>query len=412
MPILRVFQDMIIPSFRLYAAISDRRRRAMNRKPCDILVVARMSPRRESRTRRLLRALSPNFSVLVVAESPGEEARRAASVDGAELREVALPYPRFGAWHLGGLLRVLYLNLHGVAIALREHPRAVVCSDALYCLPGIFAKLILHRRFVYNSHEIMWGLGNPRLLNALLGMLEKIAIQLCDFWLVPSEERAMIILRKHRLERRYVVYENFPLIDAQESTRAAPDKTVEAIRQAHTRPIVMFQGSLDPERGLDELIQSAQSGTFHLIIQGAGSLAEEIRRRTGSNVSLQEACPNNATVRWLGLADLSFVYYKNNCLNSAYACSNKFYASVFAGVPVICNRLPALEAFAGRYGGVEFFDALEPRAIEDCIARALAPERYSRLKREILRARQALESTSLEGRISSAFGQLFAADPI
>ncbi len=45
-------------------------------------------------------------------------------------------------------------------------------------------------------------------------------------------------------------------------------------------------------------------------------------------MTVLDACPNHETMQWLSGADASFVYYENDCLNSAYACSNKFYASI------------------------------------------------------------------------------------
>jgi hypothetical protein len=97
-------------------------------------------------------------------------------------------------------------------------------------------------------------------------------------------------------------------------------------------------------------------------------------------------------------------------LNSAYACSSKFYTSVFAGVPIICNPLPAFRAFAGKYGGVTFFETLDPGAIRDSIERALDPRRYPCLRNEIKNAARELSSRSLEQRIDQAFCTLL--DPV
>src|SRR5574341_2205182 len=156
---------------------------------CDILVIARMSPRREARTRRLIQALTRDFTVHVVSEREDEFIRKAKYLDGARLDEITLPFPNLHLWYFTGWLRVVYFNIYTTMVALYSGASTVVCSDALYCLAGIIYKLFLRRKFVYNSHEIMWGLGNLPLLSHFIGCLEKIAIQLCDFWLVQSEER-------------------------------------------------------------------------------------------------------------------------------------------------------------------------------------------------------------------------------
>jgi hypothetical protein len=370
---------------------------------CDILVIARMSPRREARTRRLIQALTRDFRVHVVSESGGEFTRRAEYLDGARLDEITLPFPKLHLWYFAGWLRVIYFNLYTTFVALRRDASTVVCSDALYCLAGIIYKLFLRRKFVYNSHEIMWGLGNPPLLSYFMGWLEKIAIQLCDFWLVPSEERAKLILEKHKLTTNFVVYENFPIIDSYTSRNLSLLKKSGLAGIPHHKPVVMFQGSITPGRGIEELIRSAQSGRFHLIIQGTGRLLDELGKMENKNVTFLDACSSNATVAWLKAADLSFVYYENSCINSAYACSTKFYTSVFAGVPIICNRLPAFQSFADKYGGVVFFETLDATAIEACITKALDPLYYPQLKEQIAIAKKELASTPREPKILQAF---------
>jgi hypothetical protein len=87
-------------------------------------------------------------------------------------------------------------------------------------------------------------------------------------------------------------------------------------------------------------------------------------------------------------ADLVFVYYENNCLNSAWACSSKFYAAVFAGKPVLCNRLPAFSAFAERWGGCIFLDSLSRDEIADRLGMVFGtPGVYEQLVQDMRKAR-------------------------
>ena len=135
-------------------------------------------------------------------------------------------------------------------------------------------------------------------------------------------------------------------------------------------------------------------------------MLDKIRKFENENTIFLAPCTNNETISWLKEADLSFVYYQNTNLNSAYACSTKFYTSVFAGTPIICNRLPAFEAFAIKYGGVVFFDVLSPEAIRACVEKAFQPSFYKLLKQEIREARQELISIPYEQKISQAFSTL------
>lgn len=159
-----------------------------------------------------------------------------------------------------------------------------------------------------------------------------------------------------------------------------------------SRPFtVIFQGSLEERRGIAELIEAARSGEFVAIIQGSGPLKAWVDSQRGPTVRVVPPCPNQEVVEHVSRACAAFVYYEDDCLNSRFACSNKFYNAVFAGAPVICNRLAAFEAFAEKHGGVVFIDRLSPDAIR-AATRALAedPVLAARLSDEMVRARGAL----------------------
>ena len=199
-------------------------------------MIARMSPRRNARTRRLIRALARNYKVRIISERPDDSPYEEKYLDGARLDEIELPFPKFRLWFFTGGLRVVYFNIYSFFIALDSNVMAVVCSDLLYCLPGIIFKVFLRRKYVYNSHEIMWALGNPPFLSNLLGWLEKISIRFCDFWLVPSEERAKLILKKHGLVKPYLMYENLPIVESHPSGQPALSRPF-SIEESWKRPI-------------------------------------------------------------------------------------------------------------------------------------------------------------------------------
>ena len=85
----------------------------------------------------------------------------------------------------------------------------------------------------------------------------------------------------------------------------------------------------------------------------------------------------------------SFVYYENDCINSAYACSSKFYASMIAGTPVICNDLPVFRRFSEEHGACWILESLDPSAIALCVDRLTATD-YSAIKKQSIEAGAAL----------------------
>lgn len=355
-----------------------------------VLIIARMSPRLNSRTRHLLEVLETIFQVACISESHQDVSCEGnALFQSAKLIEIRLAFPGKRFWYFTGLLRVLQLSIRAIWEMMITGYDIIVCSDVVYTLPGLLGKWVLRKKFVYNAHEIPWAMGLNAFLSTLFKWWERIVLKSCDLWLVPSEERANIVMRVHGIRKPFVIYQNFPVGVADVSEREKFRGMIAALSGG--KPVVMFQGSVTYKRGLEQLIEAAQPGRFHLIIQGNGPLLPRLKNYIFENVTFLPSCSNSQAVAWLAAADFSFVYYENDCLNSAYACSNKFYASVFAGTPIICNRLPAFERFAQSYGGVVFCETLSSQDINCAIARVIStPGYYDQLKRELLAAREEL----------------------
>jgi glycosyltransferase involved in cell wall biosynthesis len=303
-------------------------------------------------------------------------------------------------------------------VALREALTGafdvVVGADVHYCLAAICAKMLLGKKFVYDSHEIVWDCGLGPLPSKALKILEGMVLRYCDLWLVPSEDRAEVVLKAHKICRPYSVLENFPIINQlSEGDKARAKPTRQLLEIPSQEIVVMYQGTLMPDRGIEQLVGVACIGKVHVVIQGAEieggqSIRQYLNQHVNEGVTVLNACPNTEVLQWLSIADFAFVYYKNDCLNSAYACSNKFYNAVFAGVPIICNRLPAFESFSRRFGGIVFLDNLSSSEIHRCLECIMDdPRHYQKLKQEISMAREHLFSISREETILSAFSTLW-----
>jgi hypothetical protein len=334
------------------------------------------------RARALVEALEPDFSVTVVCEqTPGLGPSRAFRK--AELLEYPLAFGTRSLFHIGGAIRVIQMAILGVIQIVRTKAKIVICADAPYCLAGLFAKRVWGCRFVFDSYEIIWGLGAGRFLSALFKRLERFVLKRCDLWLVPSELRARIVLEEQALNLPHTVIPNLPA--------AGKTRTNEMTSRLRARGVpsnqvtVLYQGGLLPRRGLPELLEVAARGRFHLIVQGHGPLRALVEASAGPNVTVLPPCSNDESVSWLSAVTASFVCYENDCINSASACSSKLYASMIAGTPVICNDLPALRQFSQEHGGCAILETLDSAGIEQCVE-VLSSGAYRALKAEAIKA--------------------------
>jgi glycosyltransferase involved in cell wall biosynthesis len=366
-----------------------------------ILLVCRMSPRMNGRARALVEALEDDYDVTVVCEQPPRMGSSPV-FRRARLVERRLAFGTRSLLHIGGLIRVLQMALLGLIYGGRTRASVVICADVPYCPAGLLAKWLWGSRFVFDAYEIFWGLGDGWLLSRLFTWLEKLVLRTCDLWLVPSEERAQIVLREQRLSLPYTVVPNLPIWGS------VSDDIQQRLHQAGVppgQPTLIFQGTLMPRRGLPELVKAAQSGRFHLIVQGDGPLNGFVSESAGPHVTVLPPCPNNEAVSWLSAATAAFVYYENDCVNSAYACSSKFYASMIAGTPVICNDLPAFRAFSEKHGASVILSNLAAQEIAAAVE-AIARGSSQRLRSEAAAAGAVLKNYPRAETLRSAFRSL------
>jgi glycosyltransferase involved in cell wall biosynthesis len=345
----------------------------------------------------LVSVLATRYPVRVVAGRARQLSAEPWDIPKAQLWEVPLALEGRRPWILTGPLRLLQLNLAGVWDWARRGARLVVFSDVTYCLPGVMAKLLRGIPCAYNSQEIIWANEMPRPISALFRRLERMLLQRCDLWIVASEARARVVLQAQRMNRDYLVIENLPLVTSPPDLVGDRSERRARLGLSPEERVVMFQGNLFRKRGLEELVEAAQGASFHVVVQGGGPLQGMLTRRSAPNLHYLEPCPNREALGWVAIADLAFVYYGENDLNSAYACSGKFYNAVYAGVPVLCNRLPAFLEFAERHGGVAFLESLAPDGLRERITQILQdPELRRDLARQMRQAALDLSRTPRE----------------
>ena len=338
-----------------------------------LLVVSRTSPRLDPRARFLVTTLASGYEVRVVTSHVAELPGGRPLAPGVAAREVRLAFPGGRPWLLTGPLRLAQLNLAAAWDLLRWRPDAVLFSDATYALVAFLARLVRGTRTIYNAQEIVWA-GMPPPIGALYKWIERLILRHCDLWIVASRERGEFVLRENGLQREYLVIPTLPLEPPLEDRLRLRTLGRNELGIGPVEPVVMFQGNLFPQRGLEALVEAAREAHFHVVIQGVGPLRGTLGRtaRALPFVHMLPACPNEDALGWLAMADLAWVYYGDENPNTALACSGKFYNAVYAGVPVVCNALPAFRAFAEQHGGVFFVDSLATQSLRARLTELLA----------------------------------------
>jgi glycosyltransferase involved in cell wall biosynthesis len=144
-------------------------------------------------------------------------------------------------------------------------------------------------------------------------------------------------------------------------------------------PIVLYQGGLTPNRGLEELVRAArylERGV--LVLMGDGRLRpalEELVARLAlhDRVRLIPAVPQAALLAHTAGADVGVIPYKAVGLNNTYSTPNKLFEYMAAGLPVAGSRLPELCRFIEGYELGVTFDPERPDDIGMALNYLLGP---------------------------------------
>jgi glycosyltransferase involved in cell wall biosynthesis len=153
--------------------------------------------------------------------------------------------------------------------------------------------------------------------------------------------------------------------------------------------IVLYQGWMSAERGIDRLVRAARHFPAHirLVLIGYGayeSALREISAEQGTDdgrviffgrVASEDLAPLTCS------ADLGVIPYHGVDLNNYYCSPNKLFEFLAAGVPFVCNDLPYLRTVLDTYGCGLVTDLTKPDVAAQAILALLDDaESLSRLK--------------------------------
>lgn len=252
------------------------------------------------------------------------------------------------------------------------------CCDVLPLPLAVWTQRLYNRslRIIYDAHELEFDKNTRnRSWGRFLAKLERRYIYRADAQFTVSDLIADAYVQEYGVSRPTILY-NCPNFEELGK--------VDHFRQMFNIPpeqtLLIYQGALLPNRGVDLLIQYLdfrKDPNLGLVIMGYGQEKEKLQEMAAQVPNIYFPPPVKPTelLPYTASADIGAYFVQNTNRSHDLTVGNKLFEYMMAGLPVISSPLQGPEAILTEETGVILEDqSLEAlhRGVEKILAKGLA----------------------------------------
>jgi glycosyltransferase involved in cell wall biosynthesis len=324
-------------------------------------------------------------------ERPAEE-----DISGVHMKHVMMPSmfisTRFKPWFL---VKSAHMIIRG-AITLARTPTDVYHAHDVKGLPACYiAARLRHKRLVFDSHEI--PLDDPnimrwrRLSQLATGVLARM-LPRCTGIIAASPLYSREISNEFHYPDVTTIL-NLPIY----RKVAKSNRLREHLGLAPDIRIALYQGNIQANRSLDQLVHAAPFLDPNIVIVMMGRAVEETRIQledliakegVADRIKIIPAVPYDELLDWTTSADVGLTIFQPGYTRSIrYCLPNKLFEYLMAGLPVLSSQLDAIADVLKTYDVGQILPSLASQDIATSINALLAdPDTLARMRQNALKA--------------------------
>jgi glycosyltransferase involved in cell wall biosynthesis len=249
-------------------------------------------------------------------------------------------------------------------------------------LPCYIAAKLRRKPLIYEAYELplhdvpLSEMGTMRkFVHRLFSGLFPRLISACAAVITVSPPIVEAIKRTYHLEHVALVRNILPYRTVERTNRMR-----ELLALPSTTRIALYQGYLQPDRGLDVLIQCAPMLDPNIMIVMMGKGVEQPRLEAliqhyhvSERVKIIPPVPYAELLEWTASADIGLTLIPlDYTLNMQWCLPNKLFEYIMAGLPVLSAPLVAISEIITRHGVGRVVPSLSPEVIAAAINTMLA----------------------------------------
>lgn len=296
----------------------------------------------DQRVHRICNSLQNNgYNVLLI----GRRLNSSSRIDQRVYKTL-----RFKLLFNKGILFYACLNIRFFLFLLFQKTDILLSNDLDTLLCNTLISKIKKTKLIYDSHELFTEvpeLQNSKLKKKIWLKIEQYCITKTNKSYTVSSPIANFYCNKYNIDMKLV--------------RNLPVKKEISIEYKNRDNILIYQGTLNTERGIEILIESLLFlPEFSLIIAGKGYLKDELKKLVNkynleSRVLFTGNLDFDSLNKITNKAKIGFSIEQGTSLNYHYALPNKIFDYIQAGVPVICSNFPEMKNIIDSYNVGEIF---------------------------------------------------------
>ncbi|MAZ47795.1 MAG: hypothetical protein CME65_04490 [Halobacteriovoraceae bacterium] len=201
-------------------------------------------------------------------------------------------------------------------------------------------------KLVYDAHEIypFQPFIEGRLKSELIKQ-EKKLIRDADWLVVINDEQADFMRKEYQYNFKYSVLTNATTYPRKFDKNTNYNLIREKLTIPEDSPIVIFQGGINKGRKIHLLMEGIQSSRVkpHLVLLSWSAEIEEFKSLASTlgikdQVHFLPPVPWDEVLFWANSADIGFMPYHPDDINTRISSPNKMYEFMLAGTPMIAHE--------------------------------------------------------------------------
>ena len=225
-------------------------------------------------------------------------------------------------------------------------------------LPHVFISKLRNKPLIYDAHEYfpeVPELVNRKRVKKIWEKIEEFSIRKANIVITVSDGIAEIFRKKYRIKVN--VIRNVP-------------KAYNCMVSKYDKPLVLYQGSINVHRGLENLIKSMKylPEEVNLWIIGDGDIYDDIKlmikkEKSENRIKLLGKVPLEKLKQYTCLGWVGVSLEENVGMSYRLALPNKLFDYIQAEIPVLVSDLPEMKKIVNQFQIGEILKSQQPEQI-------------------------------------------------